>query len=97
MKKESIIFVFSFFLITAGLWAGGWNNTLMGCKALALGGAFVGVADDPSAIFYNPAGLVFQRIIERENPHQTQSQKGLIDRLLLFPTLQSDCPCLFSL
>lgn len=61
MKKESLIFVFSFFMITAGLWAGGWNNTLMGCKALALGGAFTGVADDPSAIFYNPAGLVFQR------------------------------------
>lgn len=61
MKKESFFFVFSFFLITAGLWAGGWNNTLMGCRALALGGAFTGVADDPSAIFHNPAGLVFQR------------------------------------
>lgn len=42
------------------LWAGGWNNTLIGCRAIALGGAFTGVADDPSAVFYNPAGLVFQ-------------------------------------
>lgn len=40
--------------------AGGWNNTLIGCRAIALGGAFLGVADDPSAIFYNPAGLIRQ-------------------------------------
>ncbi len=39
--------------------AGGWNNTLIGTRALALG-AFIAVADDPSAIFYNPAGLVRQ-------------------------------------
>lgn len=32
----------------------------MGCRALAIGGAFVGVADDPSAVFHNPAGLVYQ-------------------------------------
>lgn len=26
-----------------------------------MGGAFTGLADDPSAIFYNPAGLIYQR------------------------------------
>lgn len=61
MPKKTFIFLASIFLTFNGLWAGGWNNTLMGCRALALGGAFVGVADDPSAIFHNPAGLVFQR------------------------------------
>ena len=61
MQRKTLIFLVSVFFITAGLWAGGWNNTLMGCRALAMGGAFAGVADDPSAIFYNPAGLVFQR------------------------------------
>lgn len=61
MPKRIFIFFASVFLIITNLWAGGWNNTLMGCRALGLGGAFVGVADDPSAIFYNPAGLVFQR------------------------------------
>lgn len=60
MKRIVSVFVVSFFLIVAGLWAGGWNNTLMGARALALGGAFTAVADDPSAIFHNPAGLVFQ-------------------------------------
>jgi len=32
----------------------------MGARAIALGAAFTGVADDASAIYYNPAGLVFQ-------------------------------------
>lgn len=59
MKRVAIISVISFILVS-GLWAGGWNNTLMGARALALGGAFTGIADDPSAIFHNPAGLVFQ-------------------------------------
>ena len=61
MSKRAFIFLSFIFLVFSSLWAGGWNNTLMGCRAIALGGAFVGVADDPSAIFYNPAGLVFQR------------------------------------
>ncbi|MFQ6109174.1 MAG: OmpP1/FadL family transporter [Candidatus Aminicenantales bacterium] len=60
MKRYPIVVVLSFFLITPGLWAGGWNNTLMGARAMAIGGAFVGLADDPSAIYHNPAGLVFQ-------------------------------------
>ena len=37
------------------------DNTHMGSKANAMGKAFTGLADDPSAVFYNPAGLVFQR------------------------------------
>lgn len=61
MSKKFSAIIISIFFISTGLWAGGWNNTLMGCRAIALGGAFVGIADDPSAIFYNPAGLAFQR------------------------------------
>ncbi|MEO0281881.1 MAG: PorV/PorQ family protein [candidate division WOR-3 bacterium] len=30
---------------------------LVGSKATAMGGAFVSVADDPSALYYNPAGI----------------------------------------
>ncbi len=61
MSKRFLIFFALFILILPCLRAGGWNNTLMGWKALGLGGAFVAVADDPSAIFHNPAGLVFQK------------------------------------
>jgi len=59
MVKKGTVFIISF-LLTVSLWAGGWNNTLMGCRAMAIGGAFTGIADDPSAIFHNPGGLGFQ-------------------------------------
>ncbi|MFB0564491.1 MAG: OmpP1/FadL family transporter [Candidatus Aminicenantaceae bacterium] len=61
MAKKGAILTIAILLTGYSLWAGGWNNTLMGCRALGLGGAFTAVADDPSAIFHNPAGLVFQR------------------------------------
>ncbi len=60
MIRKGLVFLFLPVLIVGSLWGGGWNNTLMGCRALAIGGAFVGVADDPSAVFHNPAGLVYQ-------------------------------------
>jgi long-chain fatty acid transport protein len=60
MKKLFIILM-CLTLSASGLWGGGWNNTLIGCRALAIGGAFAGIADDTSAIFYNPAGLSFQQ------------------------------------
>jgi len=31
----------------------------LGQRAIGLGGAFTGLADDPSAAYYNPAGLVW--------------------------------------
>jgi len=34
-------------------------NVGMGARALGMGGAFVAVADDGCAIYYNPAGLAF--------------------------------------
>ena len=52
---------FCLILFPICLLAGGWNNTLLGCRAIAMGGAFIAVADDPSAIFYNPAGLTRQK------------------------------------
>jgi long-chain fatty acid transport protein len=32
----------------------------VGARSFAMGGAFVAVADDPAALFWNPAGLAFQ-------------------------------------
>ena len=57
---KKFIFAFVFIsLLSPAIWAGGWNNNLIGCRAIALGGAFAGIADDASAIYYNPAGLSF--------------------------------------
>ncbi|MGD2245862.1 MAG: outer membrane protein transport protein [Candidatus Aminicenantes bacterium] len=61
MGKRLLIVLSLVILAASPLWAGGWNNTLIGCRAISLGGAFAGVADDASAIFYNPAGLAFQQ------------------------------------
>jgi long-chain fatty acid transport protein len=60
MIKRTIVSLTCVLLSVSALWGGGWNNTLMGCRAIAIGGAFTGLADDPSAIFYNPAGLIYQ-------------------------------------
>lgn len=34
-----------------------YNTFLIGTRAMGMGGAFTGVADDPSSAFHNPAGL----------------------------------------
>lgn len=36
-----------------------YSNVLIGDRAIGLGGAFGAVADDASAVFYNPAGMAF--------------------------------------
>jgi long-chain fatty acid transport protein len=41
------------------LFAGGFALSGIGSKAISLGGAFRGMADDPTAMYWNPAGLGF--------------------------------------
>ena len=36
-----------------------YQNILVGDRAIGMGGAFTGVSDDASGVFYNPAGLAF--------------------------------------
>ena len=43
--------------LTIGAFANGLNLNGMGTKAISMGGAFIGLADDYSAVFWNPAGL----------------------------------------
>ena len=49
------------FLITTSAFGSAFAIPEQGAKAAAMGGAFVALADDPSAIFFNPAGLAQQR------------------------------------
>ncbi|MCP5102602.1 MAG: hypothetical protein GY950_04445 [bacterium] len=44
-------------VMSLGLQANGLNLNGNGTKAISMGGAFVGLADDYSAVFWNPAGL----------------------------------------
>jgi long-chain fatty acid transport protein len=52
-------FVLSVLVVLIAL-GGGYQLNEHGARAVGMGGAFVARASDPSAIFYNPAGLAFQ-------------------------------------
>ncbi|MDD8012427.1 MAG: outer membrane protein transport protein [Acidobacteriota bacterium] len=59
MEKTArlIVTVALIVLASTSLSANGLNLNGLGSKAIAMGGAFIGQADDYSAIFWNPAGL----------------------------------------
>lgn len=46
-------------VLTTGLQANGLNLNGFGARATAMGGAYVGLANDFTAVFWNPAGLAF--------------------------------------
>jgi long-chain fatty acid transport protein len=55
--KKILIALLCLTLLPALALANGLNLNSLGSRALAMGGAFVGLADDYSAIFWNPAGM----------------------------------------
>ena len=55
MKK--IYTLISVLIISAQLFAGGFQINEHGARAMGMGGAFTAVANDASAIYWNPAGL----------------------------------------
>ncbi|MCX6558343.1 MAG: outer membrane protein transport protein [Candidatus Aminicenantes bacterium] len=59
MWKTARLFVTVVLIAASGisLSANGLNLNGVGSKAIAMGGAFIGQADDYSAVFWNPAGL----------------------------------------
>jgi long-chain fatty acid transport protein len=48
-------------LVSSTGFAAGFSLFEQGAKATGMGGAFAATADDPSAVFYNVAGLAYQR------------------------------------
>jgi long-chain fatty acid transport protein len=61
-KKISILFLFAIFFSGSGyLSATALTLYNLGPKAATLAGAFVGRADNATALYYNPAGLAFQK------------------------------------
>lgn len=57
--KKSISGVFLLLFLTFSAAGNGLNLNGIGSKAIAMGGAFVALADDYSAVFWNPAGLTY--------------------------------------
>lgn len=55
-----VLFLIAFGCAGYGTAAGsGWDNGAITARATGMASAFVGLADDASAVFYNPAGLPF--------------------------------------
>lgn len=60
-SKFSLLVSFVAFVCTGAAFGSGFALFEQGAKATAMGGAFAATADDPSAIFYNVAGIAQQR------------------------------------
>lgn len=60
MKKELLVLFLVAIFSVSSLFANGLSLNSIGPRALGMGGAMVGLADDPTAIYWNPAGLAGQ-------------------------------------
>ena len=47
--------------IVMNVFGGAFDNPAIGSKAIGMGTAFTGIADDASAVFYNPGGMGFNK------------------------------------
>jgi len=59
-RSRIVLGLFTPLLVTAQVYAGGFQLNECGAKAMAQAGAFAARASDASAIYFNPAGLGFQ-------------------------------------
>ncbi|MDQ2971238.1 MAG: hypothetical protein M3R34_08870, partial [Acidobacteriota bacterium] len=64
--RISVPFALAAFLAAPPAFPSGFQVMTQGAKATGMGLAFTAVADDPSAIFYNPAGLGWQKHFEAQ-------------------------------
>ncbi len=55
--KKLLLVVFLVLSLFGTAYGSGFQINEHGARAMAMGGAFTGLATDPSALFYNPAGL----------------------------------------
>ncbi len=57
-RREIAFLVGAFLFIQAGFcWGGGFEGPGLGIRANSMGGAFIAIADDWTAGYWNPAGL----------------------------------------
>src|SRR5437773_680806 len=56
-RRQPFVLLVWIFLFPTLSSAGGFESAGLGARAIGMGGAFIGVADDWTAIYWNPAGL----------------------------------------
>ncbi|MCB2198370.1 outer membrane protein transport protein [bacterium] len=59
-RVTTTLAIAALFLFAGSAFAGGYNLAGVGAKALGMSGAFRGISDDWSAMYWNPAGLAGQ-------------------------------------
>ncbi len=60
MKKIQLsLLLLTILSLSASLFAGGFALSGVGSRATSMAGAFRGLADDATAMYWNPAGLAF--------------------------------------
>src|SRR5207237_4180256 len=64
LRASRLLIPLVILMIAASAFGSGFALFEQGAKAVAMGGAFAATADDPSAIFFNVAGLAQQRRTE---------------------------------
>ena len=64
LKSLHILMAVALLAVSGAAFGSGFSIFEQGAKATAMGGAFAATADDPSAIFYNVAGIAQQRKME---------------------------------
>ncbi len=64
--------------------------TEYGVRPLAMGNAFVAIADDENAFYYNPAGLAFQEKSYSYVPFELQSSTKVLSNLIEYLSVLSD-------
>ena len=57
MKKKILAIFFVCVLFSSNMYPGGFQINESGARAMAMAGAFTGLANDPSAVYFNPAGI----------------------------------------
>lgn len=55
--KKVLPLLLTIVLFTSSTFASGFQLNEHGARAMSMGGAFTGLANDPSAVYFNPAGL----------------------------------------
>lgn len=96
MKKFIVLLLVGMLLLVNGqvVLGGGYEWGGLGSRARSMGGAFIGLADDWTAIYWNPAGLT--QIEKREfgfefdSPHVTlEDGNSISNKLATDPTLDT--------
>ena len=59
MKKKLLLFLSAAMIFSVNILGSGFQINEHGAKAMAMAGAFTGLANDASAVHFNPAGIVY--------------------------------------